>query len=80
MAKKNLDDYKFVRCEDGIYLAKPLKKGGISADARKVSDGEIVGLFKEFFPSWCMVNRTPRMTLERNGKPFIEVTLKIGED
>lgn len=80
MAKKNLDDYKFVRCEDGIYLAKPLKKGGISADARKISDSEIVGLFKEFFPSWCMVNRTPKMILERNGKPFIEVVLKIAED
>ena len=79
MAKK-LDEYKFVRCEDGIYLARPLKNGGISADARKVSDAEIVGLFKEFFPSWCMVNRTPQMTLERNGKPFIEVTLKVGDD
>lgn len=79
MAKK-LDDYKFVRCDDGIYLARTLKNGNISADARKISDAEIVGLFKEFFTSWCMVNRTPQMVFERNGKPFIEVTLKISED
>lgn len=77
---KRLEGYKFLRCEDGIYFGKPLKNGGISADARKITDQEIVMLFREFFTSWCMVNRTPTMVLERNGKPFIEATLRVSED
>ena len=73
--KSKLDDYKFVLCEDGVYLGKPLKKGGISVDARKITDQEIVMLFREFLTSYCMVNCTDTLTVERNNKPFFEARL-----
>ena len=34
----NKNEYKFLRCDDGIYFAKPLKNGGIS----KVSQVEYI--------------------------------------
>ena len=75
--ENNRKDYKFVRCDDGIYFARPLKNGGISKDARKVTDAEIVMLFREFLTSWCLVNRVDTMTIERNGKPFIEARMLV---
>ena len=75
MAK--LSEYKFLRCDDGIYFARPLKNGGISSDARKVSDSEIVMLFREFLTSYCMVNRTDTLTVERNGSPFFEARILL---
>lgn len=73
----SLKDYKFMRCDDGIYFGRPLKNGGISSDARMIEDSEIVMLFREFLTSWCMVNRVDAMTIERNGKPFIEARLVL---
>lgn len=67
-------------CEDGIYFARPLKNGGISSDARKVSDAEIVMLFREFLTSYCMVNCTDTLTVERGGKPFFEARLLLKND
>lgn len=75
----NKNEYKFLRCDDGIYFARPLKNGGISKDARKVTDAEIVMIFREFLTSWCMKNRVDTMTIERNGKPFIEARLVIDQ-
>lgn len=76
---RNIEEYRFLRCEDGIYLARPLKDGGISKDARKIEDAEIVMLFREFLTSWCMVNRTDTLTIERAGKPFIEARLILND-
>ena len=73
----NLKDYKFLLCEDGIYFARPLKNGSISSDARKVSDQEIVMLFREFLTSYCMVNCTDTLTVERNNRPFFEARLLL---
>lgn len=71
-----IDDYRFLRCEDGIYFARPLKDGTISSDARKISDGEIIQLFSEVLQAYCLTQRKP-LVIERNGKPFIEARLVI---
>lgn len=78
MAKKS--EYKFLRCEDGIYFGRPLKNGSISSDARKIEDSEIVMLFREFLTSYCMVNCTDTLTIERGGRPFIEARLIIKQN
>ena len=76
MAKPTLQDYEFLRCEDGIYFGRALKNGSISKDSRKVTDDEIVGLISEFVQDYCLRNQQP-LVLERNGKPFIQASIVI---
>ena len=67
---------QFLRCDDGIYIGKPLKNGTISADSRKVESSEIIALFSEILQDYCLRNQKP-MVIEREGKPFIQATLVI---
>lgn len=75
MAK--LDDYAFMKCEDGIYFGRPLKNGTISADSRKIEDGEIVALFEDYMKRYCARNVTNLLDVERDGKTVIEAKLFI---
>ena len=74
MAKKSLQDYEFLRCEDGIYLGRALKNGSISKDSRKVTEGEILQMFSELLQNYCLRYNKP-LVLERNGKPFIQAQI-----
>ena len=76
MAKKSLQDYEFLRCEDGIYLGRALKNGSISKDARKITDGEIIEILSEFIQDYCLKNQKP-LVLEKKGKPFIEAHIIV---
>ena len=67
---------QFLKCEDGIYIGKPLKNGTLSADARKVTREEIAMLFSEVVQDYCLRNQKP-MLIERGGKPFIEARLVV---
>ena len=71
---RNLNDYEFLQCEDGIYFARPLKNGSISSDARKIEKEEIINLFAEVLQDYCLMTGRP-MTIERDGRPFIQATL-----
>ena len=73
---KTLQDYEFLQCDDGIYFARPLKNGGISSDARKLTLEEIINLFSEVLQDYCLRTGQP-LVVERNGKPFMEATLII---
>ena len=72
----NLQEYEFLRCNDGIYFGKALKNGSISKDARKITDEEIVQIFSEFLQDYCLRTKKP-LILERNGKPFIHAQIII---
>ena len=74
MAKTSLQDYEFLRCEDGFYLARALKNGKISKDARKVTEKAIIYLFSELLQDYCLSQKKP-LVLERNGKPFIQAQI-----
>ena len=76
MAKPMLDNYEFLRCEDGFYLGRALKNGSISKDARKVSNEEIIQMFSELLQDYCLTHKKP-LVLERNGKPFIQAQIII---
>lgn len=77
MAKgKGLSDYEFLRCEDGIYFGRALKNGSISADARKITDEEVVYLMSEFVEGYCLTTGKP-LELERDGKTFLRATIVI---
>ena len=77
MAKgKGLQDYEFLRCEDGIYFGRALKSGGMSADARKITDEEVALLTAEFVEGYCLKTGKP-LELQRDGKTFIRATLVI---
>lgn len=72
-----LSDYDFLECEDGIYLARALKNGSISSDARKIEDAEIVSLFEGVLRRHCARNVTNMLEVQRDGKPLIEAKLFI---
>ena len=72
----NLQEYEFLRCNDGIYFGRALKNGSISKDARKITDEEIVQMFSEFLQDYCLRTKKP-LVLERNGKPFIHAQIII---
>lgn len=76
MAKVSLQDYEFLRCEDGFYFGRALKNGNISKDARKIEESEIIQLFSEFLQNYCLHYKKP-LVLERNGKPFIQAQIII---
>ena len=76
MAKVSLQDYDFLRCEDGIYFGRPLKNGSISKDSRKITDKEIAYLMSELVQNYCLKTGKP-LVLERNGKPFIQAQIII---
>jgi len=76
MAKTTLNDYEFLRCEDGIYFGRALKNGSISKDARKITDVEMANLISEFVQDYCLTNQRP-LVLERNGKPIIQATIIV---
>ena len=76
MAKVSLQDYEFLRCEDGFYLGRPLKNGKISKDSRKVTNSEIIQMFSEILQDYCLSQKKP-LVLERNGKPFIQAQIII---
>ena len=77
MAKaKGLQNYEFLRCEDGIYFGRPLKNGGISSDARKITDNEIAYLMSELVQGYCLKTGKP-LELQRDGKTFIRATLVL---
>jgi hypothetical protein len=76
MAKTTLNDYEFLRCEDGIYFGRALKNGSISKDARKITDVEMANLISEFVQDYCLRNQRP-LVLERNGKPRIQATIIV---
>ena len=76
MAKVTLQDYEFLRCEDGIYFGRALKNGAISKDARKITDEEITYLLSEFIQDYCLRFNKP-LIVERNGKPLIEAKIII---
>lgn len=76
MAKTTLNDYEFLRCEDGIYFGRALKNGSISKDARKITDAEMANLISEFVQDYCLRNQRP-LVLERNGKPIIQATIIV---
>ena len=73
---KTLNDYEFLRCEDGIYFGRPLKNGGISSDARKITDEEIAYLMSELVEGWCLRTGKP-LELQRDGKTFIRAQIVI---
>jgi len=73
---KTLNDYEFLRCEDGIYFGRALKNGGISSDARKITDEEVAYLMSELVEGYCLKTGKP-LELQRNGKTFIRATLVI---
>ena len=76
MAKVSLQDYEFLRCEDGFYLGRALKNGSISKDARKVSNEEIIEMFSGLLQDYCLTYKKP-LVLEKNGKPFIQAQIII---
>ena len=76
MAKTTLQDYEFLRCEDGIYFGRALKNGSVSKDARKVSNEEIIEMFSGLLQDYCLNYKKP-LVLERNGKPFIQAQIII---
>jgi hypothetical protein len=76
MAKKSLQDYEFLQCEDGIYFGRALKNGSISKDARRITDSEIIELLSEYIQDYCLRNQKP-LLLEKNGKPFIKAHIII---
>ena len=76
MAKTTLNDYEFLRCEDGIYFGRALKNGSISKDARKIEDEETIYMFSELLQNYCLTYKKP-LVLDRNGKPFIEARIII---
>lgn len=76
MAKTTLNDYEFLRCEDGVYFGRALKNGSISKDARKITDVEMANLISEFVQDYCLRNQRP-LVLERNGKPIIQATIIV---
>lgn len=73
---KTLNDYEFLQCEDGIYFGRPLKNGGISSDARKITDEEILHLMSELVQGYCLKTGKP-LELQKDGKTFIRATLVI---
>ena len=73
MAQKKI---QFLKCEDGIYIGKPLKNGTLSADSRKVEDMEMLRLISEYVQDYCLRNQKP-LVIERGGKPFIQATLIV---
>lgn len=73
---KGLQDYEFLRCEDGIWFGRALKNGNISADARKITDNEIAYLMSELVQGYCLKTGKP-LELQRDGKTFIRATLVI---
>lgn len=76
MAKKTLQDYEFLQCDDGIYFARPLKNGSMASDARKIENREMANLIASFVEDYCLRTGKP-LTIERDGKPFIKATLII---
>lgn len=76
MAKTTLQDYSFLRCEDGIYFGRPLKNGSISKDSRRITDEEVIYLMSELVQGYCLKTGKP-LVLERNGKPFIQAQIII---
>ena len=73
---KTLNDYEFLQCEDGIYFGRALKNGGISKDARKITDEEVAYLMSELVEGYCLRTGKP-LELQRDGKVFIRATLVI---
>ncbi len=70
MAK--LEDYKFMKCDDGIYFGRPLKNGDISKDSRKLESKEIIALFETFMKEWRERNQQEVLEVERNGRLVLE--------
>lgn len=77
MSNIKLGDYQLLLCEDGYYLARPLKNGTISKDARKIEDKEIVTMFEEFLRRYCARNMTNILEVQRKGKVAFEAKLYI---
>ena len=73
---KTLNDYEFLQCEDGIYFGRALKNGGISKDARKIADEEVMYLMSELVEGYCLKTGKP-LELQRDGKVFIRATLVL---
>ena len=73
---KGLSDYEFLRCEDGIYFGRALKNGGISKDARKITDEEVMYLMGELVEGYCLKTGKP-LEIERDGKVFIRAALVL---
>ena len=76
MAKKTLDDYEFLQCEDGIYFGRALKNGGISSDARKITNDEIINLFSSVAEDFILRHQQP-LVIQKDSRPFLQTTLVI---
>ena len=76
MAKTTLQDYEFLQCDDGIYFGRVLKNGGISKDARKVTEEEIVNLFSAVAEDFILRYQQP-LVIQKYGNPFLQTTLII---
>ena len=73
---KTLKDYEFLRCDDGIWFGRALKNGGISKDARKITDEEVAYLMSELVEGYCLKTGKP-LELQRDGKVFLRATLVL---
>ena len=73
---RNLNDYEFLRCDDGIYFGRALRNGGISKDARKITDEEVMYLMGELVEGYCL--KTGKLLeIERDGKTFIRAQIVL---
>ena len=77
MKMAKVSEFQLLRCENGIYLGKPLKNGNISKDARKITDEEIILLFREYLENYCLKNGTNLLEIQKNGKVYIEAKLHL---
>ena len=73
---RNLNDYEFLRCDDGIYFGRALRNGGISKDARKITDEEVMYLMGELVEGYCLKTGKP-LEIERDGKTFIRAQIVL---
>lgn len=71
---KNLNDYEFLQCEDGVCFGRALKNGNISKDARLITRDEIINLFSVVAEDMILRHQQP-LVIQRNGKPFLQTTL-----
>lgn len=66
-------------CLDTPYLCRKTKSNSLmSTDRRIISDGEIIGLFKNYLKRFCVESESSEISLTENGNVIFSVKLEGG--
>ena len=68
-------EQKLLKSNDGFYVGRVLKNGGLSKDAYHISNHEIARMFEDYLRDYCERNNTNILLAYRKGRLVYETLL-----